>query len=118
LKLKKSFAICCLSLAAVWPASLRASDWLHAGFLYDDFQLTLEPGHRTEVLGPLFHSQQKDTERTWALPPLFSETTDPSTQRLEYDFGYPVLTYRRYGSEWRWQLGQIFSFASGANWGR
>jgi hypothetical protein len=116
LKLKKSFAICCLSLATVWPASLRASDWLHAGFLYDDFQLTLEPGHRTEALGPLFYSQEKGTERTWALPPLFSETRDPSIQRHEYDFGYPVITYRRYGSEWRWQLIQVFSFASGANW--
>jgi len=111
----KIFAICCLSLAVVWPAHVLAGDWLHAGFLYDDYKLTLEPGHRTEVLGPLFYSEEKDTERTWALPPLFSDTTDPSIERHEYDFGYPILTYRRFGTEYRWQLIQIFAWAGGGN---
>ena len=115
LKLRKSFFICWVGLTAIWPASLRAGDWLHAGFLYDDFQLTLESGHRTEALGPLFYSQERDTERTWALPPLFSDTKDPAIERHEYDIGYPVVTYRRYGTEWRWQFIQIFAFASGAN---
>jgi hypothetical protein len=115
LKLKKSFAICCLGFALFAPASLRAGDWLHAGFLYDDFQLTLDAGHRTEILGPLFYSQEKDTESTWALPPLFSDTTDPSIERREIDFAYPVLTYRRYGPEWRLQLGQVFAFAGNSD---
>jgi hypothetical protein len=115
LNLKKSFIICGLGLAVLWAASARAADWLHAGFIYDDFQLTLEEGHRTEVLGPLFYSQQKDTESTWALPPLFSDTKDPSIERREYDFAYPILTYRRYGTEWRWQLIQLLAFAGGGN---
>jgi hypothetical protein len=98
----------------VWPARVIASDWLHAGFLYDDFKLTLDEGHRTEVLGPLFYSE-KDTQKTWALPPLFSDTTDSSIERHEIDFGYPVMTYRRYGTEYRWQFIQIFAWAGGAN---
>jgi hypothetical protein len=113
LKLKISFLLGCLSLAVVSPASLRAADWLHSGFIYDDFKLTLDVGHRTEALGPLFYSQERDTERTWALPPLFSDTKDPAIERHEYDFAYPILTYRRYGTEWRWQLGQVFAFAGG-----
>jgi hypothetical protein len=107
-----SFILGCLGLAVVQPMSSRG-DGPHTGFLYDDFKLTLDVGHRTEVLGPLFYLQERDTERTWALPPLFSDTTDPATERHEYDFAYPVLTYRRYGTEWRWQLGQIFAFAGG-----
>jgi hypothetical protein len=114
LKLKR-FAILCVGLAAILPAQMRGADWLHAGFLYDDFKLTLEPGHRTEALGPLFYSQERDTEKLWALPPLYSDLKDPSIQRRECDFGYPVVTYRRYGTEWRWQFIQIFSFAGSAN---
>ncbi len=105
----------CLGLVVFGRVPARAADWLHAGFLYDEFKLTLDTGDRTEALGPLFYSQEKDTEKTWALPPLFSETTDPTIQRREYDFAYPVLTYRRYGTEWRWQLGQIFAFAGSAD---
>jgi len=104
-----------LGLATIWPAALRAADGPHAGFLFDDFQLTLDSGHRTEVLGPLFYFQEKDTEKTWALPPLFSETREPAIERLEYDFGYPVVTYRRYGTEARWHLMQVISWATGAN---
>jgi hypothetical protein len=111
----KSIAICCLSLAAVWPGQVRAVDWFHAGPLYDDFKLTLEPGHRVEALGPLFYSEQRDTQKTWALPPLFSDVKDPAVQMHEYDFGYPILTYRRYGTESRWQFIQLFSFAGGDN---
>ena len=95
------------------PTLSRAADWLHAGFIYDDFKLTLDAGHRTEALGPLFYSQERDTEHLWALPPLFSDLTDPSIQRREIDFGYPVMTYRRYGTEWRWQFIQVFAFAGG-----
>ena len=111
----KSFVICCLGLAVIWPGCAHAVDWFHAGPLYDEFQLTLEPGHRREALGPLFYSEEQDTRKTWALPPLFSDVRDPSIQLHEYDFGYPVLTYRRFGTEHRWQFIQIFAFAGGEN---
>jgi hypothetical protein len=113
----KSFAICALGLAILSLGQARAEDWLHAGFLYDHFQLTLDSGERTEALGPLFYSEEKDTEHLWALPPLFSDLKDPSIQRHEYDIGYPVITYRRYGTEHRWQFIQIFAFAGGDNQG-
>jgi hypothetical protein len=109
------FAICCLALAALRPGRLRADDWFHAGPLYDEFHLTLASGHRTEALGPLFYSETKDTEKTWALPPLFSDVKDPAIQMHGYDFAYPVLTYRKFGTEARWQFIQIFSFATGNN---
>ncbi len=111
----KRFVICLLSLAVLWPGWLRASDWMHAGFLYDDFKLTLEPGHRVEALGPLFYSQQSETETTWGLPPLYDHVSDPAVQLEEYDFAFPVLTYRRFGKEGRWQFFQLLSWAGGQN---
>ena len=113
MKLKLSIILGCIGLAIAQPESSRADDWLHAGFLYDHFDLTLDVGQRTEAVGPLYYSQERDTEKLWALPPLFSDLKDPATERREYDFAYPVLTYRRYGTEWRWQFFQILSWAGG-----
>jgi hypothetical protein len=90
-----------------------ADDTLHAGFWYDSFDLTLTPGHRTEAAGPFFYSEQKESRSTWAVPPLFSYTTDPDTQSKEFDFLYPVVTYDRYGEQYRWQFFQWLSFPGG-----
>ena len=97
-----------LSLPAV------AADFLSAGFLYHEFYLTLGAGHRTEALGPFFYEQDSESERIWAVPPLFSSTTDPGVGMKEFDILYPLLTYDRYGSQYRWQLGQLLSLAGGA----
>ncbi len=102
-----------LVLAASVPSRALGSEVLHAGFLYDEFNLTLAPGHRTEALGPFFYSQQKETQRIWAVPPVLSYTRDPGTESKEIDFLYPVITYDRYGEQYRWQLFQILSFAGG-----
>lgn len=94
----------------------KGSDWHGPGPLFDDFSLTLDLGHRTEVVGPFYYSEQKETQHTWALPLLGLEhVVDPGTESEEWDFCYPVLTYDRYGAEYRWQFFQLFSFAGGAN---
>jgi hypothetical protein len=111
----KHLVIACMVLATAGLFSARADDWMHFGFLYDHFDLTLASGHREEALGPLFYSEQKDTQKLWALPPLFSDLTDRGVDSHEYDFAYPVLTYRRYGTEYRWQLIQVLSWAGGEN---
>jgi hypothetical protein len=111
----RSVASCVFGAALFLAGPARAEDWFHAGFLYDHFQLTLDEGQRQEALGPLFYSEERDTERLWALPPLFSDLKDPALERREIDFAYPVLTYRRYGTEHRWQLLQVFAFAGGDN---
>lgn len=92
-----------------------AQDVFNAGLLYDQFPLTLDSGRRTEAVGPLFYSEQKDSEKTWALPPLFSRYTNPDIETREYDFLYPLLTYEYYGREYRWQFFQLWSYAGGQN---
>lgn len=105
----------CLGLLVAFPAVVLAEDGFHAGPLFDEFVLTLDSGHRTEAIGPLFYDQQKDSEETWAVPPLLSYDTDPDTESKEFDLLYPVLTYERFGTEYRWQLAQLLSFSGGQN---
>jgi hypothetical protein len=101
-------ALVCLLLPTRAPALLT-----QAGPIYHQFPLTLEQGHRTEAAGPLFYEEQRDTMHTWALPPFYSHATDSATELEEYDFLYPVLTYDRYGRQYRWQLCQLLSWAGG-----
>jgi hypothetical protein len=102
-----------LIIALGFSASGFAEDDFHAGPLYDQFPLTLDSGQRTEVVGPLFYEQQKDSEKTWAFPPFFSHTTDPDVEYREDDFLYPLLNYEIYGKEYRWQFFELWSFAGG-----
>ncbi|HYG34642.1 MAG TPA: hypothetical protein VEC99_07660 [Clostridia bacterium] len=100
-----------LALAGLSPAF--GADGLSAGPLYDEFYLALAPGHRTEAVGPLFYKERVETQRTWAVPPLISYTTDEAVELKELDILYPVLTYDRYGQQYRWQFLQLLAFAGG-----
>jgi hypothetical protein len=111
--IKKNLCVYCFGLIfGLCPVAFGADEF-HAGPLYDQFPLTLDSGHRTEAVGPFFYNQQKDSEKTWAIPPLFSHETDPAIESREDDFLYPLLTYEYYGKEYRWQLIQLFSFSGG-----
>ncbi|HEY3760835.1 MAG TPA: hypothetical protein VGN23_03715 [Verrucomicrobiae bacterium] len=88
-------------------------DGLQAGPLYDTFPLTLAPGHREEALGPLYYNQQSESDRLWALPPFYSRETDSTVKMVQDDYLYPIMTYRRYGTEYRWQFIELFSIAGG-----
>jgi hypothetical protein len=103
---------CCIAYPAAPQDS--AADALHAGPLFDEFNLTLAPGHRTEAAGPFFYSEEQETERTWAIPPLLSHSEDPSTESGSLQFLYPLVTYSRYGDQYRLQIGQLLSFAGGS----
>ena len=79
------------------------------GPLFGPSPLTLETGQRTEA-GPFYYAEEKETQRTWAIPPFFSHTQDPGTESEEIDIVYPLITY---GGQYRWQIGQLFSFSGG-----
>lgn len=64
-------------------------------------------------MGPFYYRQNRESETTVAVPPLFSNTRDETLDAAEFDFLYPLLTYDRYGSEYRWQLAQLLSFSGG-----
>lgn len=113
--LAKFLGLCCLgSLVGPQLRANASADW-DAGFLFDNYPLTLELGQRAEALGPLLYRQERDSERTLAMSPLFSRTTDPVIEAEEFDFVYPLLTFDRFGREYRWQLLQLLSFSGGQN---
>ena len=90
-------------------------DSVNFGPWFSRFALTLEDGWREEAIGPLFYKQARDNERMFAVPPLFSRLQDPDTDSEEYDICYPVLTFNRYGHEYRWRLFQNFTLSGGHN---
>jgi hypothetical protein len=106
-------ALFCLGWAVIIASAAARGSSPDAGPLFDDFSLTLASGHRTEAAGPFFFSEQKETQQSWGVPPLFSSTRDPALESREVDFLYPVMTYDRYGDQYRWQLFQVLSFAGG-----
>ena len=91
----------------------HAQEDLHAGFLFDRHELTLTPGKQIQAAGPFFYRTDSEFEDIFALPPFFSRSTIEATDSEEYDFLYPLLTYDRYGLEYRWQICQLFNFSGG-----
>src|SRR4051794_29139468 len=106
-------SISLLALLLFLASKSPAADFSNAGPLFDEFPLTLTPGERLEALGPLYYEQQRETQHTWAIPPLLSYTQDTGTHTTEFDFLYPVMTYDRYGDQYRWQFFQLLNFAGG-----
>ena len=91
---------------------LAAAEWTAGPFAHE-FALTLAPGTREEWLGPLYYRQVSDGQTTWAIPPLFSRTVKPDVEMEEYDVLYPLLSYDRFGAEYRWHLFQVLNFSGG-----
>ncbi len=104
-----------LALALVFLSSppLGADEWDDFGPLYDRFPMTLGSGERTEALGPLLSWQQEDSVRSWAFSPLWSCRRDPGTDSTEVEVLYPLLTFDRFGLDYRVQFLQLFSAAGG-----
>ncbi|HXT39348.1 MAG TPA: hypothetical protein VN887_04940 [Candidatus Angelobacter sp.] len=90
----------------------RAAEWENGPFIHE-FQLTLAPGRRIEAMGPLFGREQGEEKAQWAFHPLVSHTLDSGADAEEFDLAYPLLTYDRFGGEYRFQILQVFSFSGG-----
>lgn len=107
-----------LGLLTAWLAMLFVFPVCHgaeaeAGFLFSRHQLTLEAGERTEAFGPLYYEQDTESEDILACPPFFSHSVRPDLDAEEYDILYPLLSFDRFGREYRWHLFQLFNFTGG-----
>ncbi len=102
------------ALPGGFSGTIVAAGEAHFGFLFDQSDLVLEHGRRTEAVGPFFYSENKESgEKTWAIPPFFSHDTNADVENDEKDFLYPLLTRVSYGAEHRWQFLQLISTAGG-----
>jgi hypothetical protein len=93
--------------------SAKADDESILGPAYSDFALTLSSGHRWEAVGPFFYSQTTESQDQLAVPPLFCYTRELEADWREWEFLYPIIDYRRFGSEWRLHFAQMLSFSGG-----
>jgi hypothetical protein len=107
-------ALCLLWLC--WPEFARAGD-ASFGPLFQQFKLTLDPGDRTEVAGPLYYQQDvwgdNDRTRLWAAPPIVSYLLNEDTDYAQFDFLWKAVSYHRYGNEYRFHVLQLLNFAGG-----
>lgn len=84
-----------------------------AGFFAQDFDLTLQPGHRFEAGGPFYYQERNEDELTVAVPPLISFYNNLAVHSAEMDLLYPLFSYEHYTDEWRVHLFELLSFAGG-----
>lgn len=115
MRIDRYLVVLVITLLSGAPFRCCGGDDLSAGFLFDEFALTLASGKRTEIFGPFYSDQFSDTARERRWTPLLSITRDPEAELTEIDFAYPLLTYDRFGEEYRFQILQLFSFAGGAS---
>ncbi len=113
-------------------------DYPHARPAYQQFRLTLEQGERTEIAGPFWSRETVWDLPTNALPPAPDPLSPPTeltplqkravtvglapffswekrfdVESLRLYILYPVISYTRYGGEYRFQIGQLLSWAGG-----
>jgi len=95
------------------PPQRQSAEWPNLGFLYDNFSLTLKAGERTEMFGPIFGSEKSDSSTLFNFSPLFSLYRDSIIPQVEAELGYPILSFDKFGREYRFQIFQFISFSGG-----
>lgn len=105
----------CLGLLWATIASPVTTYAIDLGPIYDSFPLTLDRGKRTEALGPLFNVEKTTNDWGWTFSPLMSYRHNPGVENTSFDILYPIVSLDRYGSEYRFHIFQVFSFAGGNN---
>lgn len=93
----------------------RSVSAVDLGPIFDTFPLTLTEGERTEILGPFFSKEKTTNDYGWTFSPLISVRKNPGVENTSVDVIYPLITHDRYGTEYRFQILQLFSIAGGNN---
>jgi hypothetical protein len=88
-------------------------DGPHFGLLFDRFALTLRGGTKAEAIGPLYGLERTTNGSLLSISPVFSLYRDTAVGQTEAELVYPILSFDRFGSEYRFQLFQVIAFAGG-----
>ncbi len=105
------------ALALVWAAlaglAAEAAP-VELGPLVHEFSLTLEPGERVEAAGPVMRYEIRTNGiEEWAVSPLVSHTADRELDSEELDILYPIVTYDRFGSEYKFRWFLLTTWSGG-----
>jgi len=113
LSLTLSLPSCLLCLLTPFSALADSDDQFICGPAFSKFRLTLQSGYREEAAGPFYYSQHAERETQMALPPFYCQTLTPDVGWTEWEVFYPIIDYRRFGSEYRLQIVEFLSFSGG-----
>jgi hypothetical protein len=104
------------ALSGICAAAAAGAD-ASFGPLFHRFRLTLTEGERTEIVSPFFYREaaaENDYVRhTWALPPFIAHSSVDELAVKQTDVLWKICSYSAFGDEYRFQIGQLFSFAGG-----
>src|SRR5688500_1118083 len=91
-----------LKIAFLAILALRSSpaDEIHAGPFYDRYPTPDEKGKRTEILGPLFGWETRDSASLFRFSPVFSLYRDSTIPQTEFELAYPILSFDKFGKEY------------------
>lgn len=114
--LNKTLSITITLAALFLSVGMVFGDDLSIGPAFCEFPLTIGTGHKKEILGPFYYNETNDeTGNVWAFPPFFSHQEDPTIDEIEDQSFYPIFSYVKYGTQYRAQFVELFSFAGGEN---
>ncbi len=99
----------CLQISS---PSAGAAD-VEMGPLVHEFELTLEPGERTEAVGPLAYYERGEAHEQWAFSPFLTYWRDKALDAEELDFLYPLVTFDRFGEEYRLKIFLLTTYSGG-----
>ncbi|MBI4661898.1 MAG: hypothetical protein HY735_24010 [Verrucomicrobia bacterium] len=114
-RVPKLLLLVALSLCLSPNARVQGNENFAVGPIYHHGPLTLGDGKRTESGGPLFSHEVTESQQAWTLAPLFSLRKDSAGEFTEFDLAYPLVSYSRFGSDFRFQILQILSWAGGVS---
>jgi hypothetical protein len=99
------------SASAEDPA--EGGGWRHFGPFYDKYPTTFGEGARAELLGPLFGWEMSEKATLFRFSPVFSLYKDSTIPQTEFELAYPLLSFDKFGKEYRFQIFQVLSWAGG-----
>jgi hypothetical protein len=108
-----SFSLAAALSSAVFCAEPQSFASANFGLAYDKHPKTLVPGEATEVLGPLFGWETSGSATLFRFSPLFSLYRDSSIPQTEFEMAYPILSFDKFGPEYRFQFFQVLSWSGG-----
>ena len=97
----------CMLMQSGFSAS---ADEFVIGPVYSDYTLTLEPGQRTDILGPFWRNERTLEKRTRAFHPILSYEKHHDGEFAEFDVLFPLMGYHQFGGATRYHLFHLLSY--------
>ncbi|HEX7858851.1 MAG TPA: hypothetical protein VF773_00850 [Verrucomicrobiae bacterium] len=89
------------------------ASWANVGPIYDQVPTVFREGERTEILGPIFSLEKSGSASLFTISPLFSLYRDSTIPQTETELGYPILSFDKFGKEYRFQILQVIAWSGG-----